>query len=160
VIREVAAQVTLGDNKTKLAVKEIVSLELELPYEDCNTISAKIDLCVLKMPGRTIIVGLPDLTDTYFFVFIEALNKTRDENTEDKKRDQMRILRRGEEQANICLLDDTGTEWVYEPAEISPEELATPEPCSFTGPFSYLSVSHDQAIQEYERMLAEHISKK
>jgi hypothetical protein len=75
----------LGDNKTKFAVKEIVSFELELSYEDCTTISAKIDLCVLKMPGRTIIIGLPDFIDTYFFAFIEALNKARDE----------KILRRG-----------------------------------------------------------------
>jgi hypothetical protein len=72
---QVATQVTLGNNKTKLAVKKIVILELEFPYENCTTTSAKIDLCVLKMPGRTIIVGLPDLIDTYFFVIIEVKTK-------------------------------------------------------------------------------------
>ena len=41
---------------------------------------------------------------------------------------------------------------------VSPEELLTPEPCSFTGPLVYLSVSHDEAVNDYHKLLDTHIS--
>jgi hypothetical protein len=38
------------------------------------------------------------------------------------------------------------------------EEEETPDPCSFTGPLNYLSMSRDEALEEYEGLLESHIS--
>jgi hypothetical protein len=43
-IREIKAQVTLADNKTKLTITEVITLTLELPYEDCTVIAADMDM--------------------------------------------------------------------------------------------------------------------
>jgi hypothetical protein len=48
--------------------------------------------------------------------------------------------------------------WKDNPWVISPEELLTPEPCSFTSPLAYLSVSHDEAVKDYHELLKTHIS--
>jgi hypothetical protein len=71
----------------------------------------------------------------------------------------VKILKRNEVNTHLHLVEGSPADWVTKPAEISPEELTTPEPCSFTGPLHYLSMSHEQAVQEYVLMLDEHISK-
>jgi hypothetical protein len=101
------------------------------------------------MPGRTMIIGLPDLISKYFFVFNEALHKAKEDRNVIKQEQQVKILKRNKVNAHLHLVEESLANWVTKPAEISPEELAKPEPCSFTGPLHYLSMSHEQAVQEY-----------
>ena len=56
-------------------------------------------------------------------------------------------------------LEELFRPWEDNPWVISPEEFGTPDPCSFTGPLAYLSISHDDAVEEYKQMLISHISK-
>jgi hypothetical protein len=59
----------------------------------------------------------------------------------------------------ICIAkDDELPEWVKQDVEPCVEEEETPDPCSFTGPLNYLSMSRDEALEEYECLLESHIS--
>jgi hypothetical protein len=45
------------------------------------------------MPGRTMVVGLTDLIDNYFFVFIKALHEAKEDRNVTKQEQQVKTLR-------------------------------------------------------------------
>jgi hypothetical protein len=61
-IRTMHSVVKFGDKKTS---QKIVVLPLRMQYQKLTHVTADIEFCVMQMPGRTIIVGLPDLIGYY-----------------------------------------------------------------------------------------------
>jgi len=55
-------------------------------------------------------------------------------------------------------LEEPFTPWLDNPWVMSIEEEETPDPCSFTGPLAYLSVTHEEALHNYMEILDKHIS--
>ena len=125
-------------------------------------------MCVLDMPGKSIIVGLPDIIESYYYVFIDMIEDAK-KKTEQLKTQHGLLHHLSEETfCQLCAVDFNlpieGLEepfrpWEDNPWVVSPEEAGTPDPCSFTGPLAYLSISHDDAVEEYKQMLISHISK-
>jgi len=154
-IREEETVVRLGDNKTRINLKEKVTLEIEAssPINACTRHTAKLDFCVMNMPGMDAIIGLPDILDHFLDIFIDILESGR--------------YRRGstEDKLNLTELEDLErryadleSPWKQPLDEIPQEEMDTEEPCSFTGPLHYLSKPHKEVVEEYFGMFDEHIA--
>jgi hypothetical protein len=161
-IRAMHAVVDFGANKTSQEINEIAVLPLRMEYQNLTPVTADIEFCVMQMPGRTMIVGLPDLIEHYFYILLEILHTTVKQDGEDYNRN-VKILPRVnvlEPVEPICIAkDDELPEWVKQDVEPCVEEEETPDPCSFTGPLNYLSMSRDEALEEYEGLLESHLSR-
>jgi hypothetical protein len=53
--------VMLGDTKTVKPVYSVVSLLVELHYEDQLSISADVNLCIMNMEKNNTVIGLPEV---------------------------------------------------------------------------------------------------
>ena len=168
-IRKVDAEVTLGDNTTRLLITEAVVLNLTFIHDINNaSYNADVEIFVINMPNKTIIIGLPDIVASYYYLFIAMMYSAkrdmedivRDENkrkTKQVKRDptQLDVV---DLQLPIEGLEEPFTPWLDNPWVLSIEEEETPDPCSFTGPLAYLSVTHEEALHNYMEILDKHIS--
>jgi len=78
----------LGDNKTRINLKEKVTLEIEAssPISASTRRTGKLDFCVKNMPGMDAIIGLPDILDHSLDIFIDILEsgRYRSGSTEDQ----------------------------------------------------------------------------
>ena len=148
--------VMLGDRKTVKTVEE--ELRIPVAFRDnagVEHIAEPMRLCVWDMPGLDMIVGLPHILNNFMQLFIE-------------------MIKGGEHAGQSLSSIDTGTPvpyalepgamqegvinpWSQEPDEIAPEELATEDPCSFTEPLYYLTVSHEQAVRDYKDLQSKHV---
>jgi hypothetical protein len=59
--------VTLGDAKTIKTVYGVITLGLELHYEDQLPITADVSLCIMDMEKNNIVIGLPDIIEFLSF---------------------------------------------------------------------------------------------
>jgi hypothetical protein len=84
-IRALHAAVKFGDNKTSQEINEIVMLPLRMEYQNLTYVTAGIEFCAMLMPGRTMIVGLPDLIEHYCYILLEILH-TAKQDGEDYNR--------------------------------------------------------------------------
>jgi hypothetical protein len=71
--------VTLGDTKTVKPVFGVVTLSLELHYEEQLPISADVNVCIMDMEKNNIVIGLPDTIEKFFNLFNESLQLCREE---------------------------------------------------------------------------------
>ena len=77
---------TLGDNQTVIKIDEVVKLNLGFKYDDGKREQrGQITMCVLDMPGKSIIVGLPDIIESYYYVFIDMIEEAK------KKTEQLKL---------------------------------------------------------------------
>jgi len=154
-VRNEETVVRLGDSKTKIILKEKVTLEVEAvsPVSSSVRKRARIDFCVMSMSGMDGIIGLPDILDHFLDIFIEILESGR-----YNRGDAADSLHLTELEDMEKRYTDLESPWKQELDEIPQEELETEDPCSFTGPLYYLSKPHDEVVQEYFAMFHEHIS--
>jgi hypothetical protein len=165
----VKAEVILGDNTTTLKIDEEITLNMSFFSPLSNKkITKTIKMLLINAPGKTIIIGLPDIVDHYYDLFLEMIKAAKNdltlayENKKSIKTFDSINLRNNFNEVDLKLpiegLEEPFVPWKDNPWVISPEELLTPEPCSFTGPLAYLSVSHDEAVKDYHELLKTHIS--
>jgi hypothetical protein len=64
--------VTLGDSSTTKPIYSILTIPLELSYKDGITVVKTISMCIMDMVKTDFIVGLPDIIESLFFIFIES----------------------------------------------------------------------------------------
>jgi hypothetical protein len=168
-IRKVKAEVILGDNTTTLKIDEEITLNMSFFSPLSNKkVTKTIKMLLINAPGKTIIIGLPDIVDHYYDLFLEMIKAAKNdltlayENKKSIKTFDSINLRNNFDEVDLKLpiegLEEPFVPWKDNPWVISPEELLTPEPCSFTGPLAYLSVSHDEAVKDYHELLKTHIS--
>jgi len=74
-IRNEETIVRLGNSKTKVNLKEKVTLEVEAfsPISSSSRKKALIDFCVMSMTDMDGKIGLPDILDHYLNIFIDIL---------------------------------------------------------------------------------------
>ena len=78
-IKKAKAKVILGDNQTTLNIEETLTLNLGFKYGDkTQDETAEVTMCVIDMPGKSIIIGLPDIIEYFYYVFVDMVNKARD----------------------------------------------------------------------------------
>ena len=168
-IRKVKAEVILGDNTTTLKIDEEITLNMSFFSPLSNKkVTKTIKMLLINAPGKTIIIGLPDIVDHYYDLFLEMIKAAKNdltlayENKKSIKTFDSINLRNNFDEVDLKLpiegLEEPFVPWKDNPWVISPEELLTPEPCSFTGPLAYLSVRHDEAVKDYHELLKTHIS--
>jgi hypothetical protein len=49
--------------------------------------------------------------------------------------------------------------FIGSPWKASPDEEAAPDTCSFTESLAYLSISHDDGVEDYKQLIPIHVSK-
>ena len=164
-IRKVDAEVTLGDNTTRLLITEALVLNLNFTHDiDNASYNADVAMFVINMPNKTIIIGLPDIVASYYYLFIAMMYSVK-RDMEDIVKDEKKQIKRDPTQLDAVTLqlpienlEEPFAPWEDNPWVMSIEEEETPDPCSFTGPLAYLSVTHEEALHNYREMLDKHIS--
>ena len=87
-IRRVNGYVSLGDNVTRIPVKERILLSVEFVDWDGDVHQGVVDFCVYPAPGEIMIVGLPDIIRTYLNLFIDMLKRAREDMGAGDVRDE------------------------------------------------------------------------
>ena len=154
-IRNVDTIVRLGDSKTCINLNEKVALEVEAtsPVSSSSRKIAKVDFCVMSMPGMDAIIGLPDILNIYLDIFVDILESGRYQK--GTARDSFHLTELEDLERRHSDLE---MPWKEQLDETPLEELETEDPCSFTGPLYYLSKPHVEVVEEYFQMFDEHIS--
>ena len=126
-ICSVNGYVTLGDNVTRIPVKEKILLNVEFVDWDCDVHQGVVDFCVYPAPGEIMIVGLPDIIRTYLNLFIDMLKRARDDLGAGEIRYE-RVFSLVEKYPDLI------SPWTTKIQGETIEESETYTPCAFTGP--------------------------
>ena len=138
-IQPASGCVYLADGQTRSPVTEKVIVPLTFTSSREEEFQVEETLIVLESP-QEIIIGLPTIVLKLLPLFVDMLEVAADVSPE------------------LHLLPgDVIDPWSTKPSELSPEELMTPDPCSFRGPLHYLSMPYAEAKREYLDLLPEHI---
>ena len=82
-VKPIKAAVTLGDNRTTVNISETITLNLSFYFDNnSESVESEVIMCVLDMPGKTIILGLPDIIQSYYYLFIEMVSNAKVEHQE------------------------------------------------------------------------------
>ena len=149
-IRKVDGEVVLGDNNTRIRVKERITLPIEFVDWKGNSYLAMVDFCVWDMPGLDAIMGLPDILGSFLDFMVDMLEANRKQEQQNDN-----VLA-------VCSLQekypDLVRPWTVEQDGESPEEEESYIPCSFTEPLYYLAKPHSEVIEEYKAEFEKHIA--
>ena len=130
-----------------VGIPDQFALNLSFYFENnSESVESEVTMCILDMPGKTIILGLPDIIQSYYYLFIEMVSNAKVEHHEAarlKEEAELEHLQRLDLQLPIQGLEKPYKPWKDTPWVIAEEELETPDPCSFTGPFAYLTMTHE-----------------
>ena len=92
-------------------------------------------MCVWDMPGKTITLGLPDIIQPYYYLFIEMVSNAKVEHHEAaqlKEEAESEHLQKLNLQLPIQGLENAYKPWKDTPWVMVEEEWETPDLCSFT----------------------------
>jgi hypothetical protein len=165
-IRPVEARVTLADNTTQIPIIEEIELDMTFYYDaNSGTAQACVWMFIINSPGKTIIIGLPDIVVHFYYLFTEMVNIAREDYRRIQRKEEkgqltnnVSSLKPIDLQLPIEGLEEPFIPWEDNPWVIAQEEIDTYDPCSFTGPLAYLTMSHEEAIENYLSLLNSHIS--
>ena len=120
---------------------------------------------IINSSGKTIIIGLPDIVVHFYYLFTEMVNIAREDYRRIQRKEEkgqltnnISSLKPIDLQLPIEGLEEPFIPWEDNPWVIAQEEIDTYDPCSFTGPLAYLTMSHEEAIENYLSLLNSHIS--
>ena len=136
---------TLGDNKTTVSINELLNLSFYFE-NNSESVESEVTMCVLDMPGKTTTLGLPDIIQPYYYLFIEMVGNAKVEHHEAARLNEeaeSEHLQRLDLQLPIQGLEKPYKPWKDTSWVIAEEELEIPDPCSFTGSFAYLTMTHE-----------------
>ena len=80
-IQPIKTSVTLGDNKTTVSINELLNLSFYFT-NNSESVESEATMCVWDMPGKTITLGLPDIIQPYYYLFIEMVSNAKVEHHE------------------------------------------------------------------------------
>ena len=144
-IKKVNHSVVLADGITKVPITEAVELYLSIPSPNGDRTYYVKDEFLIMDCHEEIIIGLPTIVRKLLSLFVEILNYAAAE---------YEVSRKEQDSLNVLIKEPWSV--LEEPA---PEDEETPIPCSFSDALHYLSISHEEAVQEYREMLPSHVSK-
>ena len=149
-IRPHKSQVTLADKKTLIDIDEILRIPLTLKSVSGREYNVNIDFMVMDSLGEEAIIGLPVLIGPLLPLFIEALEYAALECSSLKPP----VVVGDPPLESVSVIIDTP--WTIMD-EIAIEDEETPLPCAFTGPLHFLTISRQEALDEYEALFSTHI---
>ena len=133
------AGVILGDNKTHVVIDRKITLTIVMPDSRRGQV-ATIE-CLVFTTDYDLVIGVNDIIDHFLPVLWKALGGST----------------QTEYGSLSTLIDENETRELSEPfdfaLETSPEELATPEPCSFSYALDYLGRDLGEVWTEYREIL-------
>ena len=123
-------------------------LLLEVTFEDADGKQHSARVCFYVLPGSNndMVIGFPAIVGQFSTVFLGMI-KTAVEEYGDVPSHEL-----------CYVTDDTQHPWSTPQEEDAPEEVHTPEPCSFTGALHFMEMSVEEAKQEYFSQIEEHVS--
>ncbi len=141
-------------------------MDLTFYYESrSDTATARIWMFVINSPGKTIIIGLPDIIEHFYYLFTEMVTSAKEDCRRIRRKEEREQTTNDDDsfrlidlQLPIEGLEEPFIPWEDNPWVIAQEEIDTYDPCSFTGPLAYLTMSHEEAIENYFSLLDSHIS--
>lgn len=130
--------VRLGDNKTQVAINEILSIPVKISDSMGQTHNAVLNLHVFDMGHFDLIIGLPDIL-LHFVPLLFNLLSSSDLN---------------------AINDDLHYPWTSTRYEEAEEETNSYVPCDYSFWLHYLSMSHEDAVQDVLSQFNSKIDKK
>lgn len=183
VTTEISTHVVLGDTKTKLLIKNQVSITLLLESQGQDNAHHMVEVECHVIPGQDqLIIGLPTLLTTLYTYFIQLLDNARSKmlGTPEKGGTErydiynlVNVPNDGimvEELQNVQRHIWTNASASYKghkatdfPSACTPyvetqEEVMIPEPCSFPEALHYMEMTVDEARTEFLEDLTKHIN--
>ena len=144
--------VMLGDNKTELKLTRILTVTVSFVDSALKTHEAIINCSLMSMPGTTMIIGLPTILFHFFDLFTDLLRQAQKSVIHNKKQTEVSLS-----PLNLSTSSLINT-WTLPQDMIASEDSDTPQPCSFTGPLSYLGKPYLEAVQQYKDLISTHVS--
>ena len=154
-IRPFNHSVMLGDNNTELKLTQILTITVSFIDSSLKKHEAIINCSLMSMPGTTMIIGLPTILFHFFDLFTDLLRQAQKNIIYTKKQQQVSISSHSPLNLSTSSLINT---WTLPQDVIASEDSDTPQPCSFTGPLSYLGKPHLEAVQQYKDLITTHVS--
>ena len=144
--------VKLGDNRTELKLTRVLRVTVSFVDSALKTHEAIINCSLMSMPGTTMIIGLPTILFHFFELFTDLLRQAQKSVIHTKKQIEVSLSPLN---PSISSLINT---WTLPQDMIALEDSDTPQPCSFSGPLSYLGKPHLEAVQQYKDLISTHVS--
>ena len=127
-----SSEVILGDKKTKIRFKELFEVTVVFEYRTV-VYPVKVKLRVMPSLGEKVIIGLPTIVNDILPMFCGMLQDVADQLADHPS-------------FRLSYLIEQPWSFMEEDAE---EDEETPLPCSFTEHLHYLSITHEEAVEEY-----------
>jgi hypothetical protein len=144
--------VTMADNVTQYRIRNRVNVRITM-RDAAGVAYTFSDTCAVIDTAHDVIIGLPSIIQNVLPLFTDALYAARDSaETTNPDRSSKENDANGLS-ANVLIQHP----WSNVDQD-APEDDA-PVPCSFSEPLHYLSISHDQAVEEYLSLLDSHVDK-
>ena len=154
-IRAFNHSVMLGDNNTELKLTRILTITVSFIDSSLKKHEAIINCSLMSMPGTTMIIGLPTILFHFFDLFADLLRQAQKSLLHTKKQPEVSLYSHSPLNLSTSSLINT---WTLPQDVIASEDSETPQPCSFTGPLSYLGKPHLEAVQQYKDSISTHVS--
>jgi hypothetical protein len=151
-IRPQKSQVSLADKNTIINIEEV--LEVPVTFKGPLGEEYMVEICFMIMEslGEEAIVGLPILVGPLLPLFVDSL-KSAANNLADNLVDSSTKLS-AKSDANLSVIIEKPWTFVDETAI---EDDETPLPCAFTDPLYFLTVSRQEALDDFHALFDTHI---
>ena len=146
-LRNSPGVVFLADNKTKVPVAHILSLQLKFSYAGTDYYGV-VDFRVLPTCSNDLIIGLPAIIRYFGQLLKDMLQNAFDKLFDDHLHNMV-----------PNSIDDLVEPWSTQFNEEAVEDLETPLPCSFAEALHFLEMTYDEAVDEYIQLFDTHIDK-
>ena len=151
-VRPCKSQVTLADKNTIIDIEETLKIPVTLKSASGHIYNIDIDFMVMESLGEEAIIGLPSLVGPLLPLFIESLQAVA--NGWLTPTDPP--ITGGPNQKDLNVIIENP--WTFMD-ETAIEDDETPLPCAFTGPLHFLTMSRQEALDEYHALFETHIDK-
>ena len=180
-ILEHASTVKLGDSKTTVNITHIITLNIAILDSNHTTHNALLNFSIMDIEHLDMIIGINSILFSYFDLFSDMLKSARADlhipkSTSTIATNKTTVTNIYNELLNIndinmdpplCTsnnIPDTvdyigcTPTWIGSLDELAPEELETPQPCSFSGPLEQLGSDRQEVLNKYYNVLTTNIN--
>jgi len=147
----------LADGVTKGTTHGSVRLEVELVGNNGELHSGHVVFQIFEMKTNEIIIGLPELVRVFSTLYLkkitDAISEAESDNFVPVTKQNMLSTVQEFVSSDIPYGSLITNPWSQDYEVIAPEELSTPDPCSFPDVLHYMEMSVEDAIKEYMDMV-------